>query len=320
MQIVANSIDFSKFVIMSKNINHFVINSVSELHRLMGLSKPLHPLISLINMDEVKSSPNAEEVHFLLNFYGVSLKKNLSGKLKYGQNYYDFDEGVLAMTAPKQVISVGNEENYQVSGWWLVFHSDFILNYPLGKAIKDYGYFSYAVNEALHLSDREEQMLEGIFKNIEQEYQTSIDQFSQDVMISHLELLLNYCNRFYNRQFITRKTESSDLLTKMEHLLDEYFEDSEKAANGIPTVQYFSNKLNVSPNYLSDMLRTTTGQSTQQHIHNKLIEKGKFNLATTRLSVSEIAYQLGFEHSQSFSKLFKSKTNMTPVEFRESFN
>ncbi|MFC5284522.1 helix-turn-helix domain-containing protein [Pedobacter alpinus] len=305
---------------MAKNVNHIAINSISELHRLMGLPKPLHPLISLINMDEVQSSEKTEELHFLLNFYGVSLKKNISGKLKYGQNYYDFDEGVLAMTAPKQILSVGSEENYKVSGYWLVFHSDFILNYPLGKVIKDYGFFSYTVNEALHLSDKEEKMLEGIFKNIEQEYQTSIDQFSQDVMVSHLELFLNYCNRFYNRQFLTRKKAGNDLLSKMEELLDEYFKNDKLIESGLPTVQYFAEIMNVSSNYLSDMLRTLTGQSTQQHIHNKLIEKAKETLTTTNLSVSEIAYQLGFEHPQSFSKLFKSKTNLTPIEFRASFN
>lgn len=305
---------------MAKNVNHIAINSISELHRLMGLPKPLHPLISLINMDEVQSYEKTEELHFLLNFYGVSLKKNISGKLKYGQNYYDFDEGVLAMTAPKQILSVGSEENYKVSGYWLVFHSDFILNYPLGKVIKDYGFFSYTVNEALHLSDKEEKMLEGIFKNIEQEYQTSIDQFSQDVMVSHLELFLNYCNRFYNRQFLTRKKAGNDLLSKMEELLDEYFKNDKLIESGLPTVQYFAEIMNVSSNYLSDMLRTLTGQSTQQHIHNKLIEKAKETLTTTNLSVSEIAYQLGFEHPQSFSKLFKSKTNLTPIEFRSSFN
>ncbi len=271
-------------------------------------------------MDEVQSSKRSDEVHFLLHFYGISLKKGVSGKLKYGQNYYDFDEGVLAMTAPKQILSVDSSENYKVSGYWLVFHADFILNYPLGKAIKNYGFFSYAVNEALHLSEKEEKMLKNIFKNIEQEYLTSIDQFSQDVMISHLELLLNYSNRFYNRQFLTRKKEGNDLLSKMEELLDSYFKNDKLVELGLPTVQYFAEKMSVSPNYLSDMLRTLTGQSTQQHIHNKLIEKAKETLTTSNLSISEIAYQLGFEHPQSFSKLFKSKTNLTPLEFRASFH
>ncbi len=271
-------------------------------------------------MDDVRASENSGESHFVLNFYGISLKKNVSGKLKYGQNYYDFDEGVLALTAPKQILSVAGEGDYKVSGYWLVFHVDFILHYPLGRVIKDYGFFSYAVNEALHLAEKEEKMLEGIFKNIEQEYQTSIDQFSQDVMISHLELLLNYCNRFYNRQFLTRKKVGNDLLSKMEELLDEYFENDTPLKSGLPTVQYFAGKLNVSSNYLSDMLRALTGQSTQEHIHNKLIEKAKESLTVTNLSVSEIAYQLGFEYPQSFSKLFKSKTNLTPIAYRELFN
>ena len=196
----------------------------------------------------------------------------------------------------------------------------FHLNYPLGRTIKDYGFFSYAVNEALHLSDKEEKMLGGLFKNIELEYQTSIDQFSQDVMVSQLELLLNYCNRFYNRQFITRKTSSNDLLSKLEALLDEYFNTEKIMEQGLPSIQYFASRLNVSPNYLSDMLKTLTGHTTQQHIHNKIIEQAKVKLTTTNLSISEIAYQLGFEHPQSFNKLFKSKTTMTPVAFRASFN
>lgn len=296
------------------------INSISELHRWMGLPKPLYPLISLIKMDEIVRSNHQNDVQFILNFYGLSLKKNLRGKLKYGQNYYDFDEGVLGMTAPQQILSVTNEDNYEVSGWWLVFHNDFVLNYPLGKTIKDYGFFSYAINEALHLSDKEETMLEGLFKNIEQEYQTSIDQFSQGVMVSQLELLLKYCDRFYNRQFLTRKTAHSDLLSQMEILLNEYLSSDVIIERGLPSVQYFSERLNVSSNYLSDMLKTLTGQSTQQHIHNKIIEHAKLKLTNTNLTVSEIAYQLGFEHPQSFNKLFKNKTNLTPMEFRASFN
>lgn len=305
---------------MRIKISTIKINSVSELHSLLGLSKPLHPLVSLIKMDDIVQSGNREKINFNLNFYGISLKRNLKGKLKYGQNYYDFDEGVLGMTAPQQILSVSSEDNYDVSGWWLVFHKDFILHYPLGKTIKDYGFFSYAVNEALHLSDKEEKMLATIFKNIEQEYQTSIDQFSQDVMISQLELLLNYCNRFYNRQFLTRKKASNDLLFKMETLLDEYFNSHKAMELGLPSVQYLSDQLHVSPNYLSDMLKTLTGQSTQQHIHHKIIEQAKVILTSTNLSVGEIAYQLGFEHAQSFNKLFKSKTNFTPIEFRTSFN
>jgi len=301
--------------------NKFIkINSVSELHKLMGIPKPKHPLVSLINYSDVHLSAIENSVKVILNFYMVSIKHNADCKFSYGQNYYDFDEGVLAFMEPGQIASTTQSENEQPDGWLLIFHPDLIRNYPIGKTIKNYGFFSYAVNEALHLSESEEAMIEGIFKNIEKEYNHSIDQFSQDVMVSQIELLLNYSNRFYNRQFITRKTASSDLLTKMEMLLDEYFNSDKILESGLPTVQFFAGRLNLSANYLSDMLRALTGQSTQQHIHNKLIEKAKEALSTTSLSVSEIAYQLGFEHPQSFSKLFKTKMNVSPLEYRASFN
>jgi len=244
---------------MANKSNYKTIQSISELHRMMGLSKPLHPLISLINMDEVKASQSERDITFVLNFYGISLKRNVQGKLKYGQGYYDFDEGVLAMTEPYQILSVGRDENYKVSGWWIVFHPDFILNYSLAKEIKSYGFFSYSVNEALHLSDREETQLEAYF--------------------------------------------NSDLIRD----------------NGIPSLQYFAERLNVSANYLTDMMRVLTGSTTQQHIHRKMIDMAKLKLTTTNLSVGEVAYHLGFEHPQSFNKFFKSKTNLTPVAFRSLF-
>lgn len=204
-----------------------------------------------------------------------------------------------------------------IKGIWLVVHPDFLRSYPLGKKIKEYGFFSYAVHEALHLSDKEEVMINSLMTTIEQEYYSPIDGFSQDVMVSQIELMLNYCNRFYNRQFITRKNANSDLLVKLEEVLSHYFDAQQ---SGLPTVKYVAGQLNVSPHYLSDMLRSTTGQNAQQHIHNTLIEKAKEVLTTTPLSVSEIAYQLGFEYPQSFSKLFKTKTNVSPLEYRRQFN
>jgi len=301
--------------------NKFIkINSVSELHKLMGLPKPKHPLVSLINYNDIQYAAIDNSIKAILNFYTVSIKHNADCKFNYGQNYYDFDEGVLAFMEPGQIAAAAQSGNTRSDGWLLVFHPDLIRNYPIGKNIKNYGFFSYAVNEALHLSESEEEMIGEIFKNIEKEYNHSIDQFSQDVMVSQIELLLNYSNRFYNRQFITRKTASNDLLTKVEALLDEYFKSDKILESGLPTVQYFADKLNLSPNYLSDMLRVMTGQSTQQHIHNKLIEKAKEALSTTNLTVSAIAYQLGFEHPQSFSKLFKTKMNVSPLEYRVSFN
>jgi len=219
-----------------------------------------------------------------------------------------------------QVVTTDIVEGLKLSGYWLVIHPDFIRNYPLGKSMKEYGYFSYAVNEALHLSDDEEKTITSIMQNIEHEYRSVIDNFSQDVIVSHIELLLNYCNRFYNRQFITRRAANNDLLIKLENILTEYFDSGLLHELGLPTVQYVSDKLNVSADYLSDMFRSLTGQNTQQHIHSYLIEKAKEVLTTTNLSVSEIAYQLGFEYPQSFSKLFKNKTSLTPLKFRQSFN
>jgi AraC-like DNA-binding protein len=212
------------------------------------------------------------------------------------------------------------ENNNDYSGYSLLIHPDFIRNYPLEKNIKKFGFFSYSANEALYLSDKEKQIIISIFENIEQELTTTIDDFSQDVMISHIEVLLNYSNRFYKRQFITRKAISNDLLEKLETLLNDYFNNETALMKGLPTVQYLSEQLNVSPGYLSDMLRSLTGQNAQQHIHNKMIEKAKEILSTSNLSVAEVSYQLGFEHPQSFNKIFKRKTNLTPIEFKQSFN
>jgi AraC family transcriptional regulator, transcriptional activator of pobA len=295
-----------------------IINSVSELHRLLSLPKPSHPLITLINHKEVSKIENPENKRIVLNFYNISIKRSFQGQMKYGKNHYDFDEGTMSFVSPSQIIAIEEDEDRNKDGWSLLFHPDLIRNYNLGKSIKNYGFFSYEVNEALHLSEKEELIVESLVRNIENEYQSNIDVFSQDVIVSNLELLLNYCNRFYNRQFVTRKQASNDLLTKFEINLEEYFNNNQKS--GLPSVNKLAEELNVSASYLSDMLRTVTGKNTQQHIHAKLIEKAKEILTTTNLSVSEIAFELGFEHSQSFNKLFKSKTNFSPLEFRNSFN
>jgi len=202
----------------------------------------------------------------------------------------------------------------------LLFHPDFLATYPLAKKIKDYGFFSYSVNEALHLSEKERVIITSVFKNINDELQNRIDDYSHDLIISHVETLLNYSNRFYRRQFITRKVVSSNLLQKLEEILEDYFRNERTLTQGIPTVQFLAENLNITPGYLSDMLRSLTGQNAQQHIHNKLVEKAKEKISTTNLTISEIAYQLGFMHPSSFNKLFKSKTNLSPLEFRQSFN
>jgi AraC family transcriptional activator of pobA len=297
----------------------YLFNSISELHRALGLPKPLHPLVSLVDYSDIKSDTTAIAKGMVLNFYKVSYKKNFKGKIKYGQTYYDFDEGGLSFIAPHQLISAGEGEA-DYGGYTLLFHPDFIRNATLGKNIRNYGFFAYSVAEALYLSEKEKNVITGIFKNIEMELESAIDHFSQDVMISQIELLLNYSKRFYSRQFITRKAAGSDLLTKLEEILAEYFDVGKTLINGLPTVQQLAAQLHVTPHYLSDMLRSLTGQSTQQHIHNKMMEKAKEMLSTTSLSIAEVAYKLGFEHPQSFNKIFKRKTKMSPVEFRQAFN
>jgi AraC-like DNA-binding protein len=275
-------------------------------------------LISLVDNTRIAVEKDQLPTSFLFDFYKISYKKTLRGKIKYGQGYYDFDEGGLVFTSPNQVLATTDDTEYQGSS--LLIHPDFIRHYPLGKAMEKYGFFSYSTNEALHLSDKEKAIIFNIFKNIDEELQSTIDDFSQDVIVSQVELLLNYSNRFYKRQFITRKAVSSDLLVKLEGILNDYFNSETALMKGLPTVQYLSEQLNVSSGYLGDMLRSLTGQNAQQHIHNRLIEKAKEILSASSLSVAEVAYQLGFEHPQSFNKLFKRKTNLSPLEFRQSFN
>ena len=298
------------------------IKTISEFHRFRGLPKPEHPLISLINVESMNHLSDDGPTSLVYYFYFVALKRNCNAKFRYGQQQYDFDEGTMFFIAPNQVFGIEprTNETLKQSGWMLLIHPDFLWNTPLAKTIKQYEYFDYSVNEALHLSEKEEIMVTGIMQNIAQEYHSNIDEFSQDVIVAQVELLLTYAERFYHRQFITRKIANHQILTRLEELLTEYFNSDDLIEEGLPTVQHMADVLNVSPNYLSGLLKVLTGQSTQQHIHNKLIEKAKEKLSSTNLSVSEIAYELGFEHSQSFSKLFKTKTNLSPLEFRHSFN
>ncbi len=275
-------------------------------------------MISFIDIKDIKILPGELPDSIVLDFYKIAYKSNLYGKAKYGQNYYDFGEGGLVFTAPNQIFE--SPDDTVKSGYLLLIHPDFFLSYPLAKKIKQYGFFSYSANEALHLSDKEKATILSVFKILDDELNSRIDDFSQDVIISQVELLLNYSNRFYKRQFITRKAANNDLLQKLEEMLDDYFNNEKSLTQGIPTVQFLSEHLNISSSYLSDMLRSLTGQNAQQHIHNKLVEKAKEKLSASPLSVSEIAYQLGFEHPQSFSRLFKTKTNLSPLEFRQSFN
>ncbi|WP_353195960.1 helix-turn-helix transcriptional regulator [Parapedobacter defluvii] len=295
------------------------IETISNYHNVMGLPKPEHPLISVIDYDTI-TLPCQSRVNFVFGFYAVLLDRNFKGKMKYGQQQCDFDEGILFLMSPGQVFEVDPAEAINRSGWLLLIHPDFLWNTPLARTIKQYGFFDYSMNEALFLSDKEETVLVNILKGMANEYQANIDPFSQPVILAQLELLLTYTDRFYQRQFITRKKSSHQLLDRLEKLLTNYFNSDDLINGGLPTVQYVAGQLNVSPKYLSNLLRVLTGQNTQQHIHGKLLEKAKEKLSTTDLTVSEIAYQLGFEHLQSFSKLFKAKTRLSPLEFRQTFN
>lgn len=299
------------------------IKTISEFHQLRSLPKPEHPLISVIDVSMFNDlTDKDEQLNFVYDFYCIALKRNFSAKMRYGQQAYDFDEGIMFFIAPGQVLGININQNTKMkqSGWMLLIHPDFLWNTPLAKTIKHYEFFDYSVNEALFLSEKEEGIIGAILKNIEQEYQANIDKFSQDIIIAQLELLLTYSERFYHRQFITRKMANHQILDRLEHLLNSYFDGDEIAQKGLPTVTYIAQELNISPSYLSSLLKVLTGLNTQQHIHQKLIDKAKEKLSTSSLSVSEIAYELGFEHPQSFSKLFKTKTNLSPLEFRQSFN
>jgi AraC-like DNA-binding protein len=305
----------------SNQLFHF--HSITEYHRAAGLPKPAHPLISLVNMDDLNRPLAEGSFSLIYDFYSISMKRVKNAKFKYGHQASDFDEGVLFFMSPGQVFGMEIEKNnvlHRPEGWMILIHPDFLWNTTLAKTIKQYEFFSYSVYEALYLSDKEETMLTTIAQNIEQEYHSNIDRFSQNVIIAQLELLLTYSERFYQRQFITRKIVNHEILTKLEDLLNNYFNSGTLVQKGLPSVTYIAESLNISPGYLSSLLKSLTGQNTQQHLHNKLIELAKEKLSTTHLTVSEIAYELGFEHLQSFSKLFKSKTNLSPLEFRHSFN
>lgn len=298
------------------------VGTISEFHQLRGLPGPEHPLISIIDYVDIKRSPDMSEINWVLDFYMISVKRGLNAKLKYGQQEYDFDDGVMFFIAPGQVfrIEAEPEQSVERSGWLLLVHADFLWNTALANRIRQYEYFGYTVSEALFLSDKEEKTVHGIVGNIRQEYHSNIDQFSQNIIVSHLEALLNYSERFYHRQFLTRKITNHKVLDRLEALLKNWFNGGDILIKGLPTVQDVALALNVSPKYLSSLLKVLTGLTAQQHIHEKLIEKAKEKLSTTDLSVAEIAYELGFEHPQSFSKLFRLKTNLSPVEFRQSFH
>jgi AraC-like DNA-binding protein len=291
------------------------LDSVSDFTEHFGYPKPVHPLLAVIDL--VPTQRQLPPGPTLRQLYIISLKKNLKGKLQYGHQSYDYGEGVLGFYAPGQLCTAPEGvDTSELAGWMLVFHPDLLHKHPLGKKIASYGFFSYQVHEALHLSAREEDLLDGLLRGLRAEVAQPIDSFSHEVIASQLEVILNYANRFYHRQFLTRRPAEHDLLSRFEELLTAYF--AQAGEQPLPTVQYFADALHVSPAYLGDMLRSLTGQNTQQHIHQHLIEKAKQLLLSTSLSINETAFRLGFEYPQYFSRLFKSKTGLTPAAFRFS--
>lgn len=294
-----------------------IFRSLSQLHRAMGQAVPSHPLVSIINYGDAIFDPKDYQNGIMLDFYKISFKTSYSGSLRYGQGFYDFEEGGMSFIAPGQLLKMEDEEaNYE--GMTLHIHPDFLQPYPLATQIKQYGFFNYAASEALYLSEREKNKMLSIYNFIREELHERIDQFSHDVIISQIELLLNFSNRFYTRQFITRKAVNHNTLVKLEILLENYFNSGGLVNLGLPAVNSLANQLNLTPRYLSDLLRNLIGMNTQQFIHEKVIERAKTYLARDELGIAEIAYQLGFEHPQAFSKLFKSKTMLSPSAYKKS--
>jgi len=294
-----------------------IFSSLSQLHKAMGQAAPSHPLVSIMNYGDATFDPKHFEQGIILDFYKISFKTSFSGKLKYGQGYYDFEAGGMSFIAPGQLLKMQNEEA-DYSGMTLHIHPDFIRHYPLNFHIKQYGFFGYSAAEALYLSEKEKATIGSIYRFIQEELSERIDKFSQDVIISQIELLLNYAKRFYDRQFLTRKAVNNDILSKLEELLENYFTNDNLLIKGLPTVNSVAENLNVTPRYLSDLLRNLVGLNTQQYIHEKVIAKAKEYLAKDVMTIAQIAYHLGFEHPQSFNKLFKNKTSLSPSDYKKS--
>lgn len=299
------------------------IKTISAFHRFRNLPPPHHPLFSVIDVSTVPTPAPGEPESLVLGFYIISVKRVQHVHLRYGQQPFDFDEGIMSFVAPQQVLTQVFDEDASMaknSGWVILIHPDFLWNTSLAGTITRYDFWDYSLHHGLFLSPPEERLIDGIIENIRREYLARTDKFSKQIVSTHIECLLSYADRFYQRQFITREKASHEVLERMERLLQDYFQREDLIEKGVPSVQYVADELHLSPSYLSSLLRALTGRNTQQHIHEKLIERAKERLSTTHLTVSEIAYEMGFEHLPSFSKLFKAKTSMSPVQFRATFS
>ena len=293
------------------------IDTISQVHEALGLDKPRHPLVSVIPIDERVANYDYGDVTYVFGFYHVSLKAGISGKITYGRNSYDFQEGTMVFVKPGQALSYKDPQDQPGSGGWtLFFHPDLIRKSELGKNIRNYSFFSYETHEALHLSDEEKASLTQLVRKIESEYRQNIDRHTQKLIIANIELLLDYCTRYYDRQFYVRSNLNQDLVTRFEGLLTAYFDCEQSLQSGLPTVKYCGEQLNMSASYLSDLLKKQTGRTAQQHIQDTIIDRAKTLLLGTQEQVSQIAYGLGFEYPQHFSKMFKARTGMSPAHYR----
>jgi AraC-like DNA-binding protein len=293
------------------------LKTISDLYKFLNLGYAEHPLIAVVDFSKVIEHAQ-DEIRIKTDFYSVMFKNYCRNYIRYGRKTIDFQDGSLVCIAPNHVITIDNdiEVKEEMIGWGLFFHPDLIRGTSLGFKMKDFSFFSYEISEALHLSDKEKQLLHDCVLKIKEELTQNIDSYSQALMVSNVELLLNYCSRYYGRQFITRKSANLDVVSRVENVLMEYFEGVEKRIEGMPSVKYLAGKVNLSPGYLSDLLKKETGLNAQDHIHYFVIEQAKNILLQTNHSVSEIAYSLGFEYPQYFSRLFKQKTGKTPIEYR----
>ena len=292
------------------------LKSISDLNHFVQ-SKTKHPLVAVVNFSKVDEFIE-DGTRISSDFYSIMFKNYCVNNLRYGRQAYDFQDGSLICIAPKQVLSMDSEieKKEDMLGWGLFFHPDLLRGTPLSEKMNEYTFFSYETSEALHLSDKEKEILNDIIQKIETELEENMDKHSQTLIVSNIELLLNYCSRYYGRQFITRKNSNSNTITQVEKLLKTYFQKNQLNEKGLPTVKYLAENVNLSANYLSDLLKKETGMNAQDHIHYYLIEEAKNILLNSSTSVSEIAYSLGFEYPQYFSKLFKQKTGQTPIEYR----
>lgn len=295
----------------------FRINTISEMHEQLGLPKPKHPLVSIYRHDDIKPNMDLAGIPIAIELYLVMFKMCAPGAITYGRNSYDYQEGTLIFMAPGQVVTYDKMDEMDMHGGWsLNFHPDLIRRSHLGQHIDNYSFFSYEVNEALHLSDLEKQTIADIRDKIKHEYSLNIDKHSQKLIVSNIELLLDYCTRFYDRQFYTRENLNKDLISKFDNVLKNYYNSEKPLETGLPTVKYCGTELSLSPNYLSDLLKKETGRNAQEHIHHFIVEKAKTYLLNSSDSVSQIAFSLGFEYPQHFSKVFKKKTGVSPAEYR----